>query len=73
MGYTVSNPAEYGSDPSSSWAACLRRDIKDLVDCDVLVQLPGWENSPGASLEGDIARRLGMHILSHADLALGAA
>jgi Domain of unknown function (DUF4406)/Domain of unknown function (DUF5664) len=73
MGYTVSNPAEYGADPAFSWAACLRRDIKDLVDCDVLVQLPGWENSRGANLEGDIASRLGMDIVSYADLAAGAA
>jgi hypothetical protein len=73
MGYTVSNPAEYGADPALSWAACLRRDIKDLVDCDVLVQLPGWENSRGANLEWDIARRLGMNVVSYADLAVDAA
>jgi hypothetical protein len=64
-GDMVSNPAEYGADPALSWAACLKRDIKDLVDCDILYQLPGWEHSRGARLEYEIARGLGLEIRTY--------
>ena len=39
---------------------CLRRDIKALCDCDVIVMLSGWEMSVGANLELNIAHRVGI-------------
>ena len=62
-GYEVVNPAELSPDPGTSWAACLREDIKALCDCDYLVLLQGWEGSKGAHLEVEIAHRIGVRIV----------
>lgn len=59
-GYEVANPAEINPDQSSSWEACMRNDIAQLVTCDFVVVLPGWDRSRGASLEVYIAEKLGM-------------
>lgn len=59
-GYDVVNPAEINADPSAGWLTCMRADIRELVTCDAIFLLPGWENSRGASLEAHIARKLGL-------------
>lgn len=63
-GFEVINPAEINVDPKTSWAACMRQDIAQLVTCDAVVVLPRWEASKGASLEVYIAERLGMSRLT---------
>lgn len=62
MGYEVSNPAQY-PDNGETWAECLRRDLKDLLECDGVAALPGWQKSKGARLEVNVARRLGMEVM----------
>ncbi len=62
-GYEVSNPAQYVAKFGETWEDCLRRDIKDLMDCQGVAILKGWGDSRGALLETDIARRLNMPIL----------
>jgi hypothetical protein len=59
VGYEVLNPAEYGSGVLV-WEDCMRRDLIDLLTCDSVAVLPGWENSRGATLETDVAIRLAM-------------
>ena len=59
-GYDVVNPAEINSDPNAGWNACMRADIAQLVTCDRIALLPGWEKSKGARLEKHIATELGM-------------
>lgn len=65
MGHEVLNPAELdesvvpGSQP---WEWYLRRDLKAMLDYDVLVMLPGWQNSKGATLERYVASILKMPI-----------
>lgn len=63
-GYAVSNPAQYPPRDTAIWEDYLRRDIKDLMDCDGVCTLPNWAQSKGASLEVDIARRLNMPVYS---------
>lgn len=62
LGYEVVNPAEINVDPSTGWAQCMRADIKELVTCDGIAMLHGWEKSKGATLEQHIAKALGMFI-----------
>ena len=62
-GFEVTNPASLNPDPSATWAACMRVDIKALCDCDILALLPGWEQSNGAHLEMHVAHRIGMRIV----------
>lgn len=60
----VVNPAKInehlGTD--QEWHVYLRNDIKQLVECDTIYLLKGWEASKGATLEFHIAERLGMKI-----------
>lgn len=62
MGFEVVNPAEINPDKHMTWQACMRTDIAALVFCDGIHLLPGWRNSKGATLEHDIALRLGLSI-----------
>ena len=41
----------------------MRADIAELVKCDGVALLPGWERSRGASLEAHIAHSLGMRLV----------
>lgn len=63
-GVQVSNPAEFGrkAGVNSTWQTCMRHDLSALLACDSVVTLPGWRPSAGASLEVDVARRLGMPV-----------
>lgn len=65
-GHQVVNPAEINADPAAEWAACMRADIRELMTCDAVFLLPGWEKSRGATLEHHIAMALGMEIYSDA-------
>jgi len=63
LGYEVVNPAEINSDPNAKWADCMRADIPELLKCDGIALLPGWQLSRGASLEHRIATDLGMTVV----------
>lgn len=68
LGHEIVNPAEINTDPTADWRTCMRADIKQLVDCDAIVMLPGWEKSRGATLEHQIAVGLGMRVHALFDL-----
>ncbi len=59
-GYEVINPAEINPDPSMTWEDAIRADIPQLLTCEAIALLPGWENSRGARLEARIAHDLDM-------------
>ncbi len=63
LGYNVVNPAEINVDPTKGWSECMRADIAQLVKCDGIALLPGWEQSRGARLECHIAQQLGMDVV----------
>lgn len=76
LGYEVVNPAEIngGADEvitcaamspeqlQAHWRACMRNDIAQLVTCEGIHLLPGWERSKGATLEHHIASALGLEV-----------
>lgn len=64
-GYQVFNPAENGLPSDAPWATHMRVDIVQLMQCEAVALLPGWENSKGAALETHIANQLGMIIKNH--------
>lgn len=63
LGYHVENPAENPEPACGSWQGYMRMAIKQLVECDIIVMLPGYTMSKGAMLEMQIASRLGMPVL----------
>lgn len=63
LGFTVFSPPEF-EERGWTWAEYLRADIVELVMCRMLVLLPNWEKSKGATLEADLAGQLGMPVLT---------
>jgi hypothetical protein len=61
-GYRVVNPAELNPD-KPSYPIAMRRDIAQMLTCDTIMLLPGWERSDGAFAEFHIARILQMSFL----------
>jgi len=62
-GNEIINPAEVNPDHSKPWADCMRSDIAQLVTCEGIYMMPGWERSKGATLEHHIASRLEMRVV----------
>ncbi|MGQ3001264.1 MAG: DUF4406 domain-containing protein [Hydrogenophaga sp.] len=62
-GIDVVNPAEINTDPSAKWTDCMRADIRELVGCDSIAMLPGWDRSKGATLEHHIAQSLELRVI----------
>ncbi|WP_269939045.1 DUF4406 domain-containing protein [Arthrobacter sp. HY1533] len=52
-GLEVFNPAE--QPPGLTYAQYMRTDILALLECKAMVQLPGWRESRGATIEHNIA------------------
>lgn len=61
-GLEVINPIEFdlAAEKDLSWFACMKRDLKLLVDCDAIMLLDDWHKSAGAQLEFLVATRLGL-------------
>ncbi|WP_295991646.1 DUF4406 domain-containing protein [Rugamonas sp.] len=76
-GHEVINPAEIngGADElaacaqmdvaqmAAHWQTCMRKDITQLMTCDRIFMLPGWQKSRGATLEHHIAAALGLEVV----------
>lgn len=76
MDLDVVNPARLGrellkNNHHPSYADYLRVGITALINCNVVVLLPGWEKSNGAKLEKLIAENLEMQILRFEDMDYG--
>ncbi len=68
-GHEVVNPAEINVDPAKGWEDCMRADIAELVKCEAIAMLPGWQQSRGATLEHHIAMQLGLRVIQLAPTA----
>lgn len=63
IGHVVVNPAEINPDMTAAWTDCMRADIAQLITCEAICLLPGFENSRGARLERHIALELGLAVM----------
>ena len=62
-GWEVSNPAEnFGGHMGMPYADYIRKDLADLMTCEAIAFLPGWEASKGARLEHHVAEVLEMRM-----------
>lgn len=42
------------------WKIMMKQSVKDMMDCNSVVFLDGWENSRGAKIEFELAKEVGM-------------
>lgn len=70
QGFEVVNPAElFDGDSSRPAEEYLKQDIADLVTCDEVAVLPGWQESAGARVEVQVARALGLDVWEYGTFA----
>lgn len=60
-GYEVVNPVKLNK-TGASWNEAMRRDLHELITCDIIVMLPGWQLSKGANIELNLAINLGLEV-----------
>jgi hypothetical protein len=68
IGFTVFNPhnlcedivANHHGTSEELWQACMKRDIPWMLKCDLVILLPGWSVSRGASIERALAQQVGI-------------
>lgn len=63
LGYHVENPAENAEPPCKSWEGYMRLALTQLMTCDTVAFLTGWEDSRGARVEFRLAAELNMPTL----------
>lgn len=63
LGFDVVNPAEINPCPGTEWHECMKRDLTELLTCDAIALMDGWQKSAGAHLEMHIAHRIGIEIV----------
>lgn len=59
-GYTALNPTK---NEGSTYKELIDKGLMDLMQCEAIYMLPGWENSVGAGLEYTYAKAVGLTIL----------
>jgi len=65
QGLEVFNPAEsFNGDSSLGREVYMRKDLEEILKCDAIYLLKGWEKSRGATLERLIAVELALEILN---------
>ena len=62
LGFEVANHLKNGLDKDTSWNEHLCKDIEMLLSCDAIYMMDNWVDSTGASIEYDIAIRMGKDI-----------
>lgn len=64
-GYEVENPAENPPPSCGSWYGWMRLGIAQIIKCDTMILLPGWETSRGANIERQLAIDLGINVVDY--------
>ncbi len=62
LGYEIVNPAEINEGIDGDWDLCMKRDVAQLIWCDGVALMRGWDKSRGASIECRLAVDLGLKV-----------
>lgn len=67
LGYEPVNPMRLPHNHDKSWSSYMREDLKQLLDCEFVYLLDGWQDSKGARIEAGVAVSLGIKVVNPAD------
>ncbi|MCT1363928.1 DUF4406 domain-containing protein [Microbacterium sp. p3-SID131] len=73
IGHTVEDPSTNTNPTPDDYHGWLRAGLAQLIRCDAVALLPGWEASGGARLEVNVAATLGLRVAPLADWIEGRA
>lgn len=62
LGHNAINPLEVVNDWHATWETAMRKCVKALMDSDAILLLHDHRDSPGASLEGQLAETFKMPV-----------
>ena len=63
LGHEVTNPLCNGLSESDPWEDHIAKDIINLIDCEGIYMLQGWEDSQGARIEHAVAKEIGLKVM----------
>lgn len=63
LGHEVTNPLCNGLSETAPWEEHMAKDIIDLLQCDGIYMLQGWEDSQGARIEHAVAKEIGLKVM----------
>ena len=63
LGHKVVNPLCNGLSEHDPWEEHIAKDIINLIDCEGIYMLQGWEDSQGARIEHAIAKEIGLKVM----------
>lgn len=62
-GLEAVNPVKINHDHDKTWESYMKVDIIELMKCDAIFMLDGWEKSKGATIERNLAITLKMPLI----------
>ena len=62
LGFEAVNPFNNQVGQDKHWSVHMKEDLKNLLCCDAIYLLEGWEESKGAKLEMDVASSCGLRV-----------
>lgn len=68
IGFEVVNPMEDGLPDDAAWEQHMVKDIEMLFTCDAIYLMSDWVESKGASIEHDIAKRMGLMVFFESEV-----
>lgn len=71
LGYEVENPAENPDPQCGTWLGYMRMAIRQLMTCDAIALLPGWQWSRGARIERWLSGMLGFGVFIASNIQHG--
>ena len=63
LGHEVINLLCNGLSETDPWEEHIAKDIINLIDCEGIYMLQGWEDSQGARIEHAVAKELGLKVM----------
>lgn len=63
LGHEVINPLCNGLSEAAPWEEHIAKDIINLIDCEGIYMLQGWEDSQGARIEHAVAKEIGLKVM----------
>lgn len=63
LGHEVINPLCNGLSETDPWEEHIAKDIINLIDCEGIYMLQGWEDSQEARIEHAIAKEIGLKVM----------